>query len=101
MTSRPLTAKAWSRTVSAVILTRGPLATSRFSGSRAASGGATREEVRQAVARPRQGRPKHFTFAYRPPTKLFNLKLSFNKARASRDEIIDALEGIIRDLRKK
>jgi hypothetical protein len=40
-------------------------------------------------------------FAFKPPTKAFNLKLSFNKARASRDEIIDALEAIIRDLRKK
>jgi hypothetical protein len=35
-------------------------------------------------------------FAYRPTTKAFNLKLSFAKSRASRDDIIDALEAIIR-----
>ena len=39
-------------------------------------------------------------FAYRPPTKAFNLKLSFAKTRASRDEIIDALEAILKELRK-
>ena len=66
----------------------------------ASQGGATREQLRQAVAKPQPGRPKHYVFAFRPPTKAFNLKLSFNKSRASRDEIIDALEAIIRDLRK-
>ena len=66
----------------------------------AQQGGATRQEVRQAVARPKAGRPKHFTFAYRPPTKLFNLRLSFARTRVTRDEVIEALEAIIRDLRK-
>ena len=45
------------------------------------------------------GRPKHYVFAYRPPTKAFNLKLSFAKSRVNREEIIDALEAIIRDLK--
>ena len=63
------------------------------------SGGATREEVRKATAKPKAGRPKHFTFAYKPPTKLFNLKLSFTKSKVQKDEIIDALEAIIQDLR--
>ena len=63
-------------------------------------GGATRQQLRDATAKPAAGRPKHYVFAYRPPTKAFNLKLSFNKSRASRDEIIDALETIIKDLRK-
>ena len=66
----------------------------------ASQGGATRQQLREATARPKAGRPKHYVFAFRPPTKAFNLKLSFNKGRASRDEIIDALEGIIRDLKK-
>jgi ParB family transcriptional regulator, chromosome partitioning protein len=66
----------------------------------ASQGGATRQQLRDAVAKPKAGRPKHFVFAFRPPTKAFNLKLSFNKSRASREEIIDALEAIIRDLRK-
>jgi ParB family chromosome partitioning protein len=66
----------------------------------ASHGGATRQQVREAVAKPRAGRPKHYVFAYKPPTKAFNLKISFAKSRASRDEIIDALEAIIRDLRR-
>ena len=66
----------------------------------ASQGGATRQKLRDAAARPQAGRPKHYVFAFRPPTKAFNLKLSFNKSRASRDEIIDALEAIIKDLRK-
>jgi len=67
----------------------------------ASQGGATRQQLRQEAAKPKAGRPKHYTFAYRPPTKAFNLKLSFTKSRATRDEIIDALEAIIRDLKKK
>jgi ParB family transcriptional regulator, chromosome partitioning protein len=66
----------------------------------ASQGGATRQQVREAAAKPKPGRPKHYVFAFRPPTKAFNLKLSFNKSRASREEIIDALEAILRDLRK-
>jgi ParB family chromosome partitioning protein len=66
----------------------------------ASQGGATRQQLREAAARPKPGRPKHYVFAYRPPTKAFNLKLSFTKSRATRDEIIDALEAILRDLRK-
>jgi ParB family chromosome partitioning protein len=66
----------------------------------ASQGGATRQQVREQVAKPKPGRPKHYVFAYRPPTKAFNLKLNFAKTRVSKDEIIDALEAIIRDLRK-
>ena len=66
----------------------------------ASQGGATRQQVREATAKPKPGRPKHYVFAYRPPTKAFNLKISFSKSRASREEIIDALEAILRDLRK-
>ena len=66
----------------------------------ASQGGATRQQLREATAKPKSGRPKHFVFAFRPPTRAFNLKLSFSKSRASRDEIIEALEEIIKDLRK-
>jgi ParB family transcriptional regulator, chromosome partitioning protein len=66
----------------------------------ASQGGATRQQIRDAAAKPKAGRPKHYVFAFRPPTKAFNLKLSFNKSRATRDEIIDALEAILKDLRK-
>jgi ParB family chromosome partitioning protein len=63
-------------------------------------GGATREQLRKAAAKPKAGRPKQYVFAYRPSTKAFNLKLAFTKSRVSRDEVIDALEGILRELRK-
>jgi ParB family transcriptional regulator, chromosome partitioning protein len=66
----------------------------------ASRGGATRQQLRDEAAKPRAGRPKHYVFAYRPPTKAFNLKLSFSKSRASREEVIDALEGILKELRK-
>src|SRR5687767_8023860 len=47
----------------------------------ASQGGATRQQVRQAVAKPKPGRPKHYVFAYRAPAKTFNLTLSFAKSR--------------------
>jgi len=66
----------------------------------ASQGGTTRAQLREATAKPKPGRPKHYVFAYRPPTKAFNVKISFAKSRASRDEIIDALEAILKELRK-
>ena len=35
----------------------------------AGQGGATRQQLREAAAKPKAGRPKHFVFAFRPPTK--------------------------------
>jgi len=66
----------------------------------AGQGGATRQQLREAAAKPKAGRPKHYVFAYRPPSKAFTLKLSFTKSRATRDDVIEALEAILRDLRK-
>ncbi len=65
----------------------------------ASQGGATRQQLREAAAKPKAGRPKHYVFAYRPPTKQFNLKIQFTKSRVERDEIISALEAILRELR--
>lgn len=62
-------------------------------------GGATREQVRREAQKPKAGRPRAFTFNFRPPSKAFNLKLSFNKKDASKDEIIGALESILDELR--
>ncbi len=62
-------------------------------------GGATREQVRKETQKPKAGRPKAFTFNFRPENKSFNLRLSFNKRNASKDEIIDALEAILTELR--
>ena len=67
----------------------------------AGQGGATRQEVRKETAKPQPGRPKSFVFAFKPPTKLFDLRLSFRKSKVEKDEIIDALENIIRELREQ
>jgi len=65
----------------------------------ATQGGMTRDDARKAAAKPTRGRPKAYTFSYRPENKAFKLRLSFTKSKADRDEIIEALEGIIRELR--
>jgi ParB family chromosome partitioning protein len=62
-------------------------------------GNVTREAARQAAARPKPGRPKAFVFSYKAPTKAFNLQLKFTKSKVERDEVISALEAIIRELR--
>ncbi len=64
-------------------------------------GGVTREQVRKETQKPKPGRPKSFTFNFKPQDKAYNLRLSFNKRNASREDIINALEGILRELRKK
>ena len=65
----------------------------------ASQGSATREQLRRETQAPKPGRPKAFVFAFKPPSKAFNLRLSFNKKTASKDEIISALEAILDDLR--
>ena len=62
--------------------------------------GATREQLRQDAKPPKAGRPKAYVFAFRPPSKAFNMRLSFNKKDASKDEVIAALENIIQELKK-
>jgi len=64
-------------------------------------GGVTREAVRKQTAKPKAGRPKHYTFKYKAPTKAFNLQLRFTKSRVDRDEVIEALQDIIRELKKQ
>jgi ParB family chromosome partitioning protein len=65
----------------------------------AGQGGATRESVRKETAKPKMGRPRNFVFAFRPPTKTFQLRMSFTKGRVDKAEIISALENILRELR--
>ena len=64
-------------------------------------GTATRAQARDAVkARTSKiGRPKAFVFQYRAPAKTFNLRLQFKKSDVDRNEVIAALEGILRELR--
>jgi len=65
------------------------------------TGGATREVVRRETAKPTPGKPRNYIFAFRPPTKNFNLRMSFRKGSVPKAEIIEALEGIIKELRKR
>jgi ParB family chromosome partitioning protein len=62
-------------------------------------GSVTREEVRKETAKPKAGRPKAFVFNYKAPSKTFNLSLRFAKSKVERDEVISALEAIIKELR--
>lgn len=63
------------------------------------SGPPTRQIAREAARKPARGRPKAFTYTYRPPTKSFNLKMSFKKSQVDEAEIISALEEILAELR--
>ena len=62
-------------------------------------GGATRETMRRESGKAKAGRPKAFVFSYKAPTKAFRLQLKFAKSRVDRNEVIEALEGIIKELR--
>jgi ParB family chromosome partitioning protein len=62
-------------------------------------GGPTREAVRKETAKPKAGRPKAYVFSYKAPTKAFKLQLRFSKSRVDRDEVIAALQEIIKQLR--
>jgi ParB family chromosome partitioning protein len=64
-------------------------------------GGATRESVRKETAKPKAGRPKAYVFSYKAPTKAFKLQLRFAKSRVDRDEVIETLQAIIRDLKSQ
>jgi ParB family transcriptional regulator, chromosome partitioning protein len=50
----------------------------------ATQGNATREQVRKETAKPAPGRPRSFVFAFRPPTKSFDLRMSFKKGKVER-----------------
>ncbi|MCX6539437.1 MAG: ParB/RepB/Spo0J family partition protein [Acidobacteria bacterium] len=59
----------------------------------------TRQRAREAVAKPKRGRPRAFTFNYKAPTKAFKLRMTFSKHAVERSEIISALERILDELR--
>lgn len=63
--------------------------------------GTTRREARRIVKEGKKGRgrPRPFVFRYQPREKTFDLKLQFKKSDVPRDEIIEALEGLLRELR--
>jgi ParB family chromosome partitioning protein len=65
----------------------------------ASQGQTTRHQVRQETAKPKHGRARPFVFAFRPPTKTFDLRMCFKKGKVEKSEIIEALEQIIKQLR--
>ena len=66
----------------------------------ATQGAVTRQDVRAETAKPKAaGKPRSFTFAFKPPTKAFQLRMRFRKGRVEKSEIIEALENIIKELR--
>jgi ParB family chromosome partitioning protein len=67
----------------------------------ASQGGATRAEVRKDLAKPKAGRPKNYVFAFKAPSKAFDLKLNFKKGHVGRQEVISALEEILEELRSQ
>lgn len=60
----------------------------------------TRDQLR-AGKKAKAGRPKAYVFQYRPPSKAFSLKLNFRKSDVPAEEVIQALEGIIDELRNQ
>jgi hypothetical protein len=65
----------------------------------AGEGPVTRQSARRETAKVKPGRPKAYVFAFKPPTKAFDLRISFRKSRVDPDEIIETLETILRELR--
>lgn len=63
--------------------------------------GVTRKDARRLAREGKRGRPRHFVFRYEPPQKSFVLSLQFRKGQASRDEIIQTLEGVLAELQGK
>jgi hypothetical protein len=67
-------------------------------------GGATRQEARRmlrAAKRPARGRPKNHTYRFQPGSKAFTLTLQFRKHQVERDELIEALQATIDQLRSQ
>lgn len=71
---------------------------------RAIVAGATREALRQQKKdegedeAPRRARP--FQFRYAPKNSPFRLNLAFNRSRVGKDEVVEALQKIIEDIRR-
>lgn len=65
-------------------------------------GAVTRARARQvsAATKRRSAKAKPFVYSFRAPSKAFNMRLTFRKARVLREELIQTLEGIVRDLRE-
>ena len=67
----------------------------------ASQGGATRQQLREAAAKPKAGPAEALRLRLPAADQGVQPEADFTKSRATRDEIIDALEAILRELRKR
>ncbi len=65
------------------------------------SGGVTRAKARQAsaVSKGRGGKAKPFVYTFRPPSKSYNMRLTFRKSRVSQEELIETLEEMLKEVK--
>ena len=66
---------------------------------RITASGMKRADVRKAAGKASAGRSKPFAYKWVAPSKTFSLRLNFRKASVSRDEMIEALEQAVAELR--
>jgi ParB family chromosome partitioning protein len=67
-------------------------------------GGATRSDARRFAQKTegrRRGRPKNYVFHFKPRGGPFALSLQFKRADIERDEVIEALEAVLKSLREQ
>jgi ParB family chromosome partitioning protein len=68
-------------------------------------GGATRTDARRfaqkSEARRGRGRPRNYVFQFKPRGGPFALSLQFKRADVERDEVIEALESVLKSLREQ
>lgn len=66
--------------------------------------GLNRDDLRQRLRRDRSrpvGHRKPYVFRFRSPDKRYNLSMTFRQSEVDRDDLIQALEQILLDLRKE
>ena len=61
--------------------------------------GLTRADARRVAAKTSSARPKPFAYKWVAPSRTFSLRLNFRKTSVSRDELIEALEQAVSELR--
>ena len=59
----------------------------------------TRAEARKVAAKASGARPRPYAYKWVAPSKTFSLRLNFRKTSVSRDELIEALEQAVSELR--
>ena len=64
-------------------------------------GGATAEQIKEAVKKPSKGRPKIKPWTWKPEDKSFTVSIKFKKSEYDREQVIQALEGLIQELREE